>query len=157
MKLHELLVWDDICYPARGTHRLVQMTEWWTSEKSFEISGDSGAVDISRSDCSTIFLSRADLLNPPQQCTHLPSFTFRVKFHWQAVIISWWSKLQTVGSIATDWYVRCLNESWKGRKGDIWMQYNAMQNAKPKYWIHCNAMQQNAESKIKEIAMFFCQ
>ena len=27
MKLHELLVRDDICYAARGTHRLVQMTE----------------------------------------------------------------------------------------------------------------------------------
>ena len=34
-------VWDDICCAAPGTHRLVQMTEWWTSEKSFEISGDN--------------------------------------------------------------------------------------------------------------------
>ena len=136
MKLHELLVWDDICYvAARGTHRLVQMTEWWTSEKSFEISGDSGAVDISRSDCSTIFLSRADLLNPPQQCTHLPSFTFRVKFHWQAVTISWWSKLQSVGSIATDWYEeRAVCGAWMNleMEGKGTFECNAMQNAKAK-------------------------
>ena len=65
MKLHEFLQFEMISVTLGGTHRLVQMTEWWTSEKSFEISGDSAPVDISRSDCSTIFLSRASLKSDP--------------------------------------------------------------------------------------------
>ena len=143
-----------ISVTLEGTPRPLQMTEWWTSEKSFEISADSAAVDISRSDCSTIFLSRASrecrICPPPQRrIAGMWTFELILLFLVTRKALLWLMNHESLRFMATEYcelWVASKTSAYVNSIWQLYIQFNA---------IYCTAAVQYIWDYSQECCIFF--